>query len=113
MYVLSVAYAVLRSRAGLAACNRGSSFLFLGPTGVGNTELAKAPAALMFDYEKMMVRIDKGEYMEKHTVSRLIGALQGYVGHEQEGQLTEAVRRRPYSVILLVMLLPLVCADCS
>ena len=97
----AVADAVLRTRAGLAARNRGSSFLFLGPTGVGKTELAKALAALMFDDEKMMVRIDMGEYMEKHTVSRLIGAPPGYVGHEEGGQLTEAVRRRPYSVILL------------
>ena len=97
----AVADAVLRTRAGLAARNRGSSFLFLGPTGVGKTELAKALAALMFDDEKMMVRIDMGEYMEKHTVSRLIGAPPGYVGYEEGGQLTEAVRRRPYSVILL------------
>ena len=92
---------MLRTRAGLAARNRGSSFLFLGPTGVGKTELAKALAALMFDDEKMMVRIDMGEYMEKHTVSRLIGAPPGYVGHDEGGQLTEAVRRRPYSVVLL------------
>lgn len=97
----AVADAVLRTRAGLAARNRGSSFLFLGPTGVGKTELAKALAALMFDDEKMMVRIDMGEYMEKHTVSRLIGAPPGYVGHDEGGQLTEAVRRRPYSVVLL------------
>ena len=97
----AVADAVLRTRAGLAARNRGSSFLFLGSTGVGKTELAKALAVLMFDDEKMMVRIDMGEYMEKHTVSRLIGAPPGYVGHEEGGQLTEAVRRRPYSVVLL------------
>ncbi|KXZ42746.1 hypothetical protein GPECTOR_120g413 [Gonium pectorale] len=98
--VAAVADAVLRSRAGLAARNRGSSFLFLGPTGVGKTELAKALAQLLFDDEKMMVRIDMGEYMERHSVSRLIGAPPGYVGHEEGGQLTEAVRRRPYSVVL-------------
>ncbi|GIL83035.1 hypothetical protein Vretimale_8548 [Volvox reticuliferus] len=98
--VAAVADAVLRSRAGLAARNRGSSFLFLGPTGVGKTELAKALAQLLFDDEKMMIRIDMGEYMERHSVSRLIGAPPGYVGHEEGGQLTEAVRRRPYSVVL-------------
>lgn len=96
----AVAAAVLRSRAGLAARNRGSSFLFLGPTGVGKTELAKALANLLFDDERMMIRLDMGEYMEKHSVSRLIGAPPGYVGHEEGGQLTEAVRRRPYSVLL-------------
>jgi ATP-dependent Clp protease ATP-binding subunit ClpB len=99
--VKAVADAVLRSRAGLGSRNRGSSFLFLGPTGVGKTELAKALAAMLFDSEKQMVRIDMSEYMEKHTVSRLIGAPPGYVGHEAGGQLTEAVRRRPYSVVLL------------
>ncbi|GLC34379.1 hypothetical protein PLESTB_000735100 [Pleodorina starrii] len=98
--VAAVADAVLRSRAGLAARNRGSSFLFLGPTGVGKTELAKALAQLLFDDEKMMIRIDMGEYMERHSVSRLIGAPPGYIGHESGGQLTEAVRRRPYSVVL-------------
>ncbi|PSC72780.1 chaperone 1 [Micractinium conductrix] len=98
--VKAVADAVLRSRAGLGARNRGSSFLFLGPTGVGKTELAKALAAMLFDSEKMMVRIDMSEYMEKHSVSRLIGAPPGYIGHEAGGQLTEAVRRRPYSVVL-------------
>ncbi|EFN58888.1 hypothetical protein CHLNCDRAFT_56016 [Chlorella variabilis] len=98
--VKAVADAVLRSRAGLGARNRGSSFLFLGPTGVGKTELAKALAAMLFDSEKMMIRIDMSEYMEKHTVSRLIGAPPGYIGHEEGGQLTEAVRRRPYSVVL-------------
>ncbi|KAL6756651.1 P-loop containing nucleoside triphosphate hydrolase protein [Haematococcus lacustris] len=98
--VAAVADAVLRSRAGLASRSRGSSFLFLGPTGVGKTELAKALAALLFDDEKMMIRIDMGEYMEKHSVSRMIGAPPGYVGHEEGGQLTEAVRRRPYSVVL-------------
>lgn len=95
-----VAAAVLRSRAGLASRSRGSSFLFLGPTGVGKTELAKALAQLLFDDERMMIRIDMGEYMEKHSVARLIGAPPGYVGHEEGGQLTEAVRRRPYSVLL-------------
>ncbi|KAG2488361.1 hypothetical protein HYH03_013051 [Edaphochlamys debaryana] len=98
--VAAVADAVLRSRAGLAARQRGSGFLFLGPTGVGKTELAKALAQLLFDDERMMVRIDMGEYTEKHSVSRLIGAPPGYVGHEAGGQLTEAVRRRPYSVVL-------------
>ncbi|GLC35085.1 hypothetical protein PLESTM_000277900 [Pleodorina starrii] len=98
--VRAVADAVLRSRAGLAARGRGSSFLFLGPTGVGKTELAKALAELLFDDEKMMIRIDMGEYMERQSVSRLIGAPPGYVGHEEGGQLTEAVRHRPYSVVL-------------
>ncbi|EFJ51248.1 hypothetical protein VOLCADRAFT_57497 [Volvox carteri f. nagariensis] len=96
----AVADAVLRARAGLAARNRGSSFLFLGPTGVGKTELAKALAELLFDDERMLIRIDMGEYMERHSVSRLIGAPPGYVGHEEGGQLAEAVRRRPYSVVL-------------
>ncbi|KDD73265.1 AAA+ ATPase, partial [Helicosporidium sp. ATCC 50920] len=89
-----------RSRAGMGARGRGSSFLFLGPTGVGKTELAKALAAELFDDEKLLVRIDMSEYMEKHSVSRLIGAPPGYVGHDQGGQLTEAVRRRPYAVVL-------------
>jgi ATP-dependent Clp protease ATP-binding subunit ClpB len=96
----AVADAVLRSRAGLGATNRGSSFLFLGPTGVGKTELAKALAEQLFDSDKMVVRIDCSEYMERHAVSRLIGAPPGYIGHESGGQLTEAVRRRPYSVVL-------------
>eukprot|EP00884_Botryococcus_braunii_P013589 jgi/Botrbrau1/22230/Bobra.168_1s0061.1 len=99
--VAAVADAVLRSRAGLASRSRGSSFLFLGPTGVGKTELAKALAQLLFDSEKNMVRLDMGEYMEKHTVARMIGAPPGYIGHEEGGQLTEAVRRHPYSVVLL------------
>ncbi|KAG7669284.1 hypothetical protein Ndes2526B_g05585 [Nannochloris sp. 'desiccata'] len=98
--VTAVSEAVLRSRAGLAASTRGASFLFAGPTGVGKTELAKALAAMLFDSEKQLVRIDMSEYMEKHSVSRLIGAPPGYIGHEQGGQLTEAVRRRPYSVVL-------------
>ncbi len=100
--VQKVADAILRSRSGLSDPNKPiGSFLFLGPTGVGKTELAKSLAELLFDSEKNMVRIDMSEYMEKHAVSRLIGAPPGYVGHEEGGQLTEAVRRRPYSVILL------------
>eukprot|EP00204_Picochlorum_oklahomense_P001692 CAMPEP_0118798354 /NCGR_PEP_ID=MMETSP1161-20130426/756_1 /TAXON_ID=249345 /ORGANISM="Picochlorum oklahomensis, Strain CCMP2329" /LENGTH=900 /DNA_ID=CAMNT_0006725745 /DNA_START=45 /DNA_END=2744 /DNA_ORIENTATION=+ len=98
--VRAVSDAVLRSRAGLGSRARGSSFLFLGPTGVGKTELAKALAAMLFDSEKQLVRIDMSEYMEKHSVSRMIGAPPGYIGHEEGGQLTEAVRRRPYSVVL-------------
>ncbi|MBC8122056.1 MAG: ATP-dependent chaperone ClpB [Gemmatimonadaceae bacterium] len=99
--VTAVSDAVQRSRAGLSDPNRPvASFIFLGPTGVGKTELAKALAAFLFDTEDAMVRIDMSEYMEKHTVSRLIGAPPGYVGYEEGGQLTEAVRRRPYTVIL-------------
>ena len=91
-----------RSRAGLRDPNRPiGSFLFLGPTGVGKTELARALAEFLFDDEQAMVRLDMSEYMEKHTVSRLVGAPPGYVGYEEGGQLTEAVRRRPYAVILL------------
>jgi ATP-dependent Clp protease ATP-binding subunit ClpB len=94
--------AVLRARAGIKDPNRPiGSFLFLGPTGVGKTELAKALAEALFDSEEQMIRIDMSEYMEKHAVSRLIGAPPGYVGYEEGGQLTEAVRRRPYSVILM------------
>ncbi len=100
--VTAVANAVRRSRSGLADPNRPiGSFLFLGPTGVGKTELARALAEFLFDDEHAMVRIDMSEYMEKHAVSRLIGAPPGYVGYEEGGQLTETVRRRPYSVILL------------
>jgi ATP-dependent Clp protease ATP-binding subunit ClpB len=100
--VEAVSGALRRSRAGLSDPDRPiGSFLFLGPTGVGKTELAKALASLMFDSEQAMVRIDMSEYMEKHAVARLIGAPPGYVGYEEGGQLTEAVRRRPYSVILL------------
>lgn len=100
--VQSVANAVLRTRAGLARSNQPTgSFLFLGPTGVGKTELAKALAFELFDDEKHMVRIDMSEYMEGHSVSRLIGAPPGYIGHDEGGQLTEAVRRNPYNVILL------------
>ncbi len=94
-------HAVRRSRAGLSDPNRPlGSFIFLGPTGVGKTEVARALAEFLFDDEHAMVRIDMSEYMEKHTVSRLIGAPPGYVGYEEGGQLTEAVRRRPYAVIL-------------
>jgi ATP-dependent Clp protease ATP-binding subunit ClpB len=97
-----VANAIRRSRAGLSDPNRPiGSFLFLGPTGVGKTELARALAEFLFDDERAMVRIDMSEYMEKHTVSRLVGAPPGYVGYEEGGQLTEAIRRRPYAVILL------------
>ncbi len=100
--VASVANAIRRSRAGLSDPNRPiGSFLFLGPTGVGKTELARSLADYLFDDERAMVRIDMSEYMEKHTVSRLIGAPPGYVGYDEGGQLTEAVRRRPYSVVLL------------
>jgi ATP-dependent Clp protease ATP-binding subunit ClpB len=93
---------VLRARAGIKNPNRPiGSFLFLGPTGVGKTELARALAAALFDTEENMVRVDMSEYMEKHSVSRLVGAPPGYVGYEEGGQLTEAVRRKPYSVVLL------------
>lgn len=94
--------AILRSRAGLSDPNRPyGSFLFLGPTGVGKTELTKALAEFLFDTEDAMIRIDMSEFMEKHSVARLIGAPPGYVGYEEGGYLTEAVRRKPYSVILL------------
>ncbi len=100
--VEAVANAVRRSRSGISDPDRPlGSFLFLGPTGVGKTELARALAAFLFDDERAMIRIDMGEYQEKHTVARLIGAPPGYVGHEEGGQLTEAVRRRPYRVVLL------------
>lgn len=100
--VKAVSEAVIRARAGIKDPNRPiGSFIFLGPTGVGKTELAKALAEVLFDDERNMIRIDMSEYMEKHTVSRLIGAPPGYVGYDEGGQLTEAVRRRPYSVILL------------
>ncbi len=99
--VVSVSNAVRRARSGLQDLNRPiGSFIFMGPSGVGKTELAKALAEFMFDDEQAMVRIDMSEYMEKHSVSRLIGAPPGYVGYEEGGQLTEAVRRRPYSVVL-------------
>jgi ATP-dependent Clp protease ATP-binding subunit ClpB len=100
--VAAVANAIRRSRAGLSDPNRPiGSFLFLGPTGVGKTELCKALAAFLFDTDEAMVRIDMSEYGERHSVARLIGAPPGYVGYEEGGQLTEVVRRRPYSVILL------------
>src|SRR3989441_1193546 len=98
----AVSNALRRSRAGLQDPNRPiGTFLFMGPTGVGKTGLARALAEFMFDSEEAMVRIDMSEYMEKHSVSRLVGAPPGYVGYEEGGQLTEAVRRRPYSVVLL------------
>ncbi len=100
--VTAVANAVRRARAGLSDPKRPmGSFLFLGPTGVGKTELAKALAAFLFDDDNALVRIDMSEYMERHTVSRLVGAPPGYVGYEEGGQLTEAVRRRPYSIVLM------------
>ena len=100
--VEAVASALRRARAGLSDPDRPiGTFLFLGPTGVGKTELARALAEFMFDTQEAMVRIDMSEYMEKHSVARLVGAPPGYVGYEEGGQLTEAVRRRPYSVVLL------------
>ena len=99
--IVAVSHAVRRARAGLQDPNRPiGSFLFLGPTGVGKTELCKALASFLFDDEQAMVRVDMSEYMEKHSVSRLIGAPPGYVGYEEGGALTEAVRRRPYQLIL-------------
>ena len=99
--VNSVAESVMRARAGLKDPNRPiGSFIFLGPTGVGKTELARALAETLFDDERAMIRIDMSEYQERHTVARLVGAPPGYVGYEEGGQLTEAVRRRPYAVIL-------------
>ena len=100
--VAAVSNAIRRARSGLGDPNRPvGSFIFLGPTGVGKTELARALAEFLFDDERAMVRLDMSEYMEKHTVSRLVGAPPGYVGYDEGGQLTEAVRRRPYSVLLL------------
>ena len=100
--VTAVARAVRRARAGLKDPKRPiGSFIFLGPTGVGKTELGRALAEAMFGDEKALIRIDMSEYMEKHAVSRLVGAPPGYVGHDEGGQLTEAVRRKPYSVVLL------------
>jgi ATP-dependent Clp protease ATP-binding subunit ClpB len=100
--VSAVSNAIRRSRAGLSDPNRPiGSFLFMGPTGVGKTELARALAEFLFDDAKAMVRIDMGEYGERHSVARLVGAPPGYVGYEEGGQLTEAIRRRPYAVVLL------------
>ena len=100
--VRAVSDAVRRARAGISDPNRPTgSFLFLGPTGVGKTELAKALAEFLFDDERAMIRIDMSEYSEKHSVARLVGAPPGYIGYEEGGQLTEAVRRRPYAVVLL------------
>jgi ATP-dependent Clp protease ATP-binding subunit ClpB len=100
--VKHVANAIRRNRAGLSDPNRPiGTFIFLGPTGVGKTELARSLAEFLFDDEKAMVRIDMSEYMEKHAVARMIGAPPGYVGYEEGGQLTEHVRRKPYSVVLL------------
>jgi ATP-dependent Clp protease ATP-binding subunit ClpB len=97
----AVSNAIVRSRAGLSSANRPTgSFLFLGPTGVGKTETARALARELFNDEKMLVRLDMSEYLEAHSVYRLIGSPPGYVGYDQGGQLTESVRRRPYSVIL-------------
>jgi len=99
--VIAVSNAIRRARAGLQDPNRPlGSFIFLGPTGVGKTELARALAEFLFDDEQAIVRIDMSEYQEKHTVSRMVGAPPGYVGYEEAGQLTEAVRRRPYAVVL-------------
>ena len=100
--VQAVSDAVRRSRAGISDPDRPSgSFLFLGPTGVGKTELAKALAEFLFDDERAMIRIDMSEYSERHSVARLVGAPPGYIGYEEGGQLTETVRRRPYCVVLL------------
>src|SRR5438046_5380461 len=99
--IVAVSNAIRRARAGLQDPNRPlGSFMFLGPTGVGKAELGRALAAFLFDDEHAMIRIDMSEYQEKHTVARLVGAPPGYVGYEEGGQLTEAVRRRPYSVVL-------------
>ena len=99
--ITQVSEAILRARAGINDDNKPlGSFLFLGPTGVGKTEIAKALTEQLFDTEQHMIRIDMSEYMEKYSVSRLIGAAPGYVGYEEGGQLTEAVRRKPYSIIL-------------
>ena len=99
--IKQVARAIKRNKAGLSSGQRPiGSFLFLGPTGVGKTETAKALSRFLFDSEKSLIRFDMSEYMEKHSVSRLVGAAPGYVGYEEGGQLTEAVRRKPYSVLL-------------
>src|SRR6185369_13168435 len=99
--VKTISDTIKRSRAGISDPNRPiGSFIFLGPTGVGKTELTKALAEFMFDDDKALIRVDMSEYMEKHSVSKLIGAPPGYVGHEEGGGLTEIVRHRPYSVVL-------------
>ena len=99
--ITAVSEAIIRARSGLKDENRPiGSFIFLGPTGVGKTELAKTLTESMFDDERNMIRIDMSEYMEKYSVSRLIGSAPGYIGYEEGGQLTEAVRRKPYSVVL-------------
>ncbi len=99
--IRAVSRAIKRNKAGLSDLNRPiGSFMFLGPTGVGKTQVAKTLAKFLFDTEKSLIRIDMSEYMEKHAVSRLVGAPPGYVGYDEGGQLTEAVRRKPYSVIL-------------
>ena len=100
--ISAMADAIRRNKSGLSDINRPlGSFIFLGPTGVGKTEVARSLADFLFDDERAMVRIDMSEYMEKHAVARLIGAPPGYVGYEEGGQLTEVVRRRPFSVVLL------------
>lgn len=99
--VVRLAKTIRRNRSGFSKRNKPSSFIFIGPTGVGKTELTKALAHELYGSEEAMIRLDMSEYMEKHTVSKLIGAPPGYVGYDQAGQLTEKVRRKPYSVILL------------
>ena len=99
--IVSLSRAIRRNRLGFRKKKKPSSFIFVGPTGVGKTELVKALSAELFGSEEALIRIDMSEYMEKHTVSKLIGAPPGYVGYDQGGQLTEKVRRKPYSVILL------------
>jgi len=114
--IAAVANAIRRSRSGLSDPNRPTgSFLFLGPTGVGKTELCKALAGFLFDSEEHLVRIDMSEFMEKHSVARLIGAPPGYVGYEEGGYLTEAVRRKPYSVFCSMKLKKPIrtCSMCS
>ena len=100
--ISAISRAIRRARAGISEENKPlGSFLFLGPTGVGKTETARALAEFLFDDEKALIRLDMSEYMERHTVSKIIGSPPGYVGYEEAGQLTEKVRRRPYSVLLL------------
>jgi len=100
--IVAISNAIRRARAGISEENRPlGSFMFLGPTGVGKTETAKALAGFLFNDENSLVRLDMSEYMEKHTISKMIGSPPGYVGYEEGGQLTDKIRRRPYSVILL------------